>query len=401
MQSLSYYLHHRGAAIAGTYHSMREAMQNASASFESWRMHQTEILKFKDPRRLAIAKQYPLTKDQKDQIDELYITNYGEKIDYVWHQNFAAHAGRFDYRFFPELLFIPEFEAYQNQDKAAAKVLGDKNFLPLVANTVGVKMPRTIIDCTNGVLRDGERRIITPAMATELLKKEESFFIKPSVDSCSGAMCMKTDTYDVDNITDNHIVIKGNVYRNNYVVQELVVCHDSIRCLYNGSVNTFRVISYIWNGQVNIMPIIIRIGQGTSFVDNAHAGGMFCAVNEDGTMGNHAVTEFNDQYIVHPQSGVEFKTHIIEHMDRVINAARSMHSAIPQLGCYNWDFTINNEGAAVLIEANCSGGSVWLPQMAHGTGPFGVYTTEVLQWLRFMKKLKPIDRINYSGGRMG
>ena len=77
-------------------------------------------------------------------------------------------------------------------------------------------------------------------------------------------------------------------------MQELITCHESIRKLYPDSVNTFRVISYLWKGNIEMMPIIIRIGQGGNYIDNAHAGGMFCAVNDDGSMGDHAVTEFND-----------------------------------------------------------------------------------------------------------
>ena len=147
------------------------------------------------------------------------------------------------------------------------------------------------------------------------------------------------------------------------------------------------------------MPIIIRIGQGGKYLDNDHAGGMFCAVYNDGTMGNHAVTEFNDQFIEPPDTHLIFAVHRVEYLDKVIEAARRMHSFIPQIGVVNWDFTINEEEEAVLIESNVKNGSVWLPQMAHGTVAFGDKTEEVLQWLRFMKKLKPHERILYSHGK--
>ena len=78
-----------------------------------------------------------------------------------------------------------------------------------------------------------------------------------------------------------------------------------------------------------------------------------------------------------------------------------MHEMVPQIGVVNWDFTVDEKGEPVLIEANISGGSVWLPQMAHGVGAFGEQTKEVLQWLRFMKKLKPSERKAYVGGKMG
>lgn len=149
------------------------------------------------------------------------------------------------------------------------------------------------------------------------------------------------------------------------------------------------------------MPIIIRIGQGGHYLDNAHQGGMFCAVYDDGTMGHHAMTEFNTQFIEHPDTHVRFETRRIANIDIMIAAARRMHSVIPQIGVVNWDFTIDADGEPVLIEANTKGGSIWLPQMAHGVGAFGERTEEVLQWLRFMKKLSPNQRKQCSGGEMG
>lgn len=184
------------------------------------------------------------------------------------------------------------------------------------------------------------------------------------------------------------------------MVQRLLVCHETIRALYAGSVNSFRVITYLWKGQVEVMPLIIRIGQGGHYLDNAHQGGMFCAVYDDGTMGNHAVTEFNDQFKEHPDTHIVFATHRIAHINKVITAAKRMHAAIPQLGVVNWDFTVDEGGEPVLIEANCANGSVWLPQMAHGVGAFGERTAEVLQWLRFMKRLKPGERERFVGGWM-
>ena len=72
-----------------------------------------------------------------------------------------------------------------------------------------------------------------------------------------------------------------------------------------------------------------------------------------------------------------------------------MHTLLPQLGCYNWDFTLNEQGEPVLIEANTDNGGVWILQMAHGKGYFGERTGEILEWLAKMKKLSYSARKNY------
>ena len=365
------------------------------------RKKKREIRAFRDPRRVAIASQFTLTKEQKEQIDTLFIENYGQKVDYVWHRNYAAHTGQFDYRFLPGSLYIPEFEAFENQDKNFVQACSDKNFIGLIARAVGIRMPRTIVSCTNGVLRDGENRIITPAMAEDLVHQHGESFLKPTVNSSSGKGCriLREEDgarFDRNSIYLSHLDLLGG--KNDFTVQELIKCHDSIRTLYAGSVNSFRIISYFWKGKIEIMPIIIRMGRGGKHLDNAHQGGMFCAVNNDGTMGSLAVTEFYDRFSEHPDTHTVFAKHHIDHLDRVIEAAQRMHAAIPQIGVVNWDFTIDADGEPVLIEANCENGSVWLPQMAHGLGAFLERTPEVLQWLRFMKKLRPHERPQYAGG---
>lgn len=367
------------------------------------RKKRREIRAFRDPRRVAIARRFPLSPQQKKQVDELFMANYGRKVDYVWHQNYAAHTGHFDYRFIPGVLYIPEFEAFENQNKSFVKACSDKNFISLVARSTGVKMPETVVSCTNGLLKDCENHVITPCMAEELLRGAGPVFLKPTVGSNSGRGCRIITPEDSVRFTRDTLILGSKdevVGKTDFVVQELVKCHDSIQAIYAGSVNTFRVITYLWKGAIEVMPVIIRIGQGGNFLDNAHQGGMFCAVHDDGTMGSVAVTEFNDRFYEHPDTHLSFAAHRIEHVEDVLDAARRMHAAIPQLGVVNWDFTIDTMGDPVLIEANCKNGSVWLPQMAHGTAAFGEKTAEVLRWLRFMKRLRPHERVSYVGGYM-
>lgn len=361
-----------------------------------------EIKKFKDPRRIKIQNEYPLSKEQKEEIDRFYLENYGKKIDYCWHQNYAAHSGRFDYKYFPELLFIPEFERFENQDKAMVSVVSDKNILPIFAKAAGVRMPRTIVACTNGIYKDDDFNILSEAEALDRLKQTEGF-IKPSVDSCSGEGCMLFSGKDILGLKNGilRICTGGGYnieYKKDFVVQERLVCHESIRAIYPKSVNTFRVISYIWHNEIKIMPVIMRIGQGGGVVDNAHAGGMFVSVSNDGRLGKTAMTEFNDKYQKHPDTGLVFENHQIYNFDKVLQSVRRIHALVTRLGVVNWDFTINQDGEAVLLEANVSSGSIWLAQMAHGKAGFGEDTAEVLRWVRFMEGLPKSKRKEYCYG---
>lgn len=360
-----------------------------------------EVKKFKDPRRVAIYSKINLTNEQRKQIDDFYLKNYGKKIPYTWHRHFTAFTGNFDYRYFPELLYIPVFEKFMNYKKGFCQALSDKNFLTIIAKGIGVKMPETIVSKTAGLLRNSNYEPISYEAFLTIINNKGDFFVKPSVDSCSGRGCFiinivdGVDMYSLKNIDEIY-----HELGNDFVIQERLKCHNSIRKIYLNSVNTFRIISYRWGNEIEHMPIIMRIGQGGSHLDNAHAGGMFIALDDDGTMHKTAFTEFKKEFTEHPDTHLVFEGYKIDLLPNVLDSAIKMHASIPEIGVVNWDFTIDEDGEPILIEANVNGGSIWLSEMAHGCGCFGEKTAEVLQWIRQQEKLSVDERIKYPFGKM-
>lgn len=357
--------------------------------YEKIRLNQrkkSEIRKFRDKRRVEIYSKVKLSKVQKQEIDKLFLDNYGKKIPYTWHRHYTAFTGNFDKNYFPELLFIPEFEHYMNKNKSFASVLADKNFVSLFCKSIGIKTPRVFLSKTNGIFRNDKFEFIDYNKALDMLYDLGEAFVKPTIETSSGNGCF------VINIKENKDIISNQrideileKLGDDFVIQERLICHSSISKIYDKSVNTFRVMTYIWNNQICIMPVIMRIGMGGKNVDNAHTGGMFIAINDDGTLHKYAFTEFKKISTKHPDTNIVYEGYEIEHFSKVLNAAKKAHSAVPQLGIISWDFTIDLEGEPVLIEANTIAGSIWLPQIAHGCGAFKDNTEEVLQWLRKQK----------------
>lgn len=361
--------------------------------------------KFDDPKRVAIYSKIELTKEQKTEIDKLYLQNYGKKIPYVWHRHYTAYTGKFDAKYFPELLYAPLFEKFMTQENEYAKVFTDKNTLSIFARGVGVKMPKEVISSSRAVIKNDNFENVSLQQAEEILKDIGQVFIKPSEDSNSGKGCFVADFNNgIDQLskkTAKQILLEIG---ENFTVQERVKCHESISQIYDGSVNTMRIISYWWRGELKFFPVIMRIGSGGAYLDNAHAGGMFIAVDDDGTLHKKAFTEFKMEFEEHPDSKLRFEGHKISHMDRVFESVKKMHVCIPQVGVVNWDFTIDEDGCPVLIEANMNNGrqcgSIWLMEMAHGCGAFKENTEEVLKWVAKLEKLPKSKRKNYKFGRM-
>ena len=112
-----------------------------------------EIKKFKDSRRKEIYNKIVLNNEQKKEIDELYKNNYGCRIPYTWHRHYTAFTNNFDKNYFPELLYIPEFERFMNLDKEYCKAFSDKNVTPLIANSINIKTPKQIIACVSRIIQ--------------------------------------------------------------------------------------------------------------------------------------------------------------------------------------------------------------------------------------------------------
>lgn len=376
----------------GFKNTLRNIVVDFIASVRLVKSRKNEIKKFQDPRRVKIFSQCNLSEEQKRQIDEVYLKNYGEKVPYIWHRYYTTYTGNFDEKYFPELIFIPEFEQFENLWPAYCKVFSDKNVLPIIAEKAGITVPKTIFSCTKGLLRDSDYHIIDRKNAIEILSSQEEVFVKPSVDTCSGQGCFvwenKESKLDLEKLGSD------------FIIQERVKCHDSIAKIYSGSVNTFRIITYRWKNKIEHLPAVMRIGQGGNYLDNAHAGGVFIAIDDNGTLHEIAFTEFQDRYDSHPDTGLQFKGYKIPLFPKVLKAALRMHEMIPQVGCVNWDFTIDEFGDPVLIEANINGGGIWIIEMAHGCGAFGDKTQEILQWMHKMKHTKAFERNKYAFGQM-
>ncbi len=358
-----------------------------------------ERLKYRGKKTRWIWKSVKLSKEQRRAIDKFYKENYGKRIPYTYHRLFTGFTGNFDVKYIPEMLYAPYLERFLT-DLSYTNVFTNKNLLTVFARGLNVKMPQNIIMCNAGKYYDKDFNTITLAEAEALLHNAGKVFIKGTTESCGGQGCTIAEFIDGVNTKTNLSVAQTmSLLGANYCVQELLVCHESIRRIYPNSANTFRIITYILEGEIYHCPVIIRIGRGGGFTDNASAGGMFIAVNDDGTLHKSAFTKYREEYTVHPDTNFVFEGAKIEHVDKAITLAKRLQAAIPQVALVNWDVTIDESGEPVLIEANMKNdvqsGSVRLPQMAHGKGAFGDNTAKVLQYIRRANKMSFTKRKNF------
>ena len=337
-------------------------------------------------KKRNIWKKVKLTEEQKKQIDDFYKENYGKKVKYWWHRLYQSYTGNFDFRYVPEYIFSTRIEPKTN-NRLDAMPFENKNMLSVVFDDKNVKIPETYIMCVNGKLFDGNRNLITKEDAGKILKTINNgtydAVIKATIDTNSGRdVHMISMKNGIDQKSQKDIEKIIDEMGQNFVVQEKIKQHKSLSKLYDKSINTFRVITYILENQIFVAPIVLRIGQGGATVDNAHAGGMFIGVLDDGNLKKEAYTEYQLRYLMHPDTKMVFDKYKIPSIEKIRECAINLHKKIPMLDYVSWDFTIDENENIILIETNLSSQAIWISQMAHGKSFYGDNAAKILRKLK-------------------
>lgn len=368
----------------GLLSKMRNFMEKQIGVLYRLGQEHGEIKKIKDPRRVDILSKVVLDKKQKEGIDHFFVENYGKKISYNWHRLYQSYTGKYNEQYFPEILLSSSFEPLVNPVEYRI-VLDDKLLLPIFCNSIeNVRTPKTIGTYSNGIYFDNDKKIYSRQEFISFIENIGDCIIKPTQDTSSGRGIQKVNFIGgFDSISQKSISDVIKIYNDtSYIIQEVISPNEKLSILNKSSINTFRIVTYIWKGNIFHWPISLRIGRDSNFLDNAHAGGMFISVSDEGVLSEAAFTEFQTVFYEHPDSHVVFKNYKLDFVPELITVVEKMHLNTPQLGLISWDLTVNDKNEIILIEANTRGQTIWFPQMASGKPAFGDNTAEVLRYLK-------------------
>lgn len=350
--------------------------------------------------RKMLYDRYQISEDEKQAVDEFYLKNYGEKVPYEWHRMYASFTGMFDPQYIPCDIYWAEIEHFMNPYKEYNVALENKDIILKLAKTIGIRVPETYLVCSEGMFINTVYEFVSQEQAVGLLKKLDEFFVKATVGSCGGEGCIlyRKSDWPAQEVEDKirEILHFGG---ENFIVQEVIENHETIKRIYPMSLNTFRIGTYQWKGKIYHMPFVLRLGRGGSVVDNASAGGIYIGVEDDGRLYEKAFSDEGEELSEHPDTGIIFKDYQLQSPEVVIEAAKRLHRALPMLGVVNWDFVLNDEGVPVLIEANICSTGVDMQQNACGKGLFGEQTAEILKWTKLMKNTPLRERNKFYFGK--
>lgn len=312
-----------------------------------------------------------------------------EKISYRWHRLYQSYTGRFDPYYFPEIIYSLKLEAkYIRRNNVLS--FSDKNILDIITgiNSWGdnVRIPFSHVMCIDGVFYDDKRKIISYEKVVEKISNIGEVILKGTVDTGSGKgvyLCNFIDGEDIRSKKNIKELLKE--MNNNWVIQERIRPNLSYKTLYPHSINTIRVVTYILETEIRHGALAMRIGQGGSHLDNAHAGGMFVGIDEDGNLGDRAFTEHKKVFLEHPDTKIRFKGYKVDKIEEIINVAKELHKNLPKFRFVSWDFTVDEDDKIVIIETNFGAQAVWLGQIANGKVFFGEDTEKVIKMAKMKK----------------
>lgn len=307
-----------------------------------------------------------------------YWKRYGYKPNKFWYQIFSEREQKVDPRYIPDDLYFGELVPYFSNQQFR-RFGEDKCYHYLWFGDI--KRPETICKNIAGVFYDKDMNVITKDEALQLcMDYKEEFLIKPSIDSGGGRLIEFFEPGEADFSKVSKVFADISA---NFIAQAAVKQHEELAKLNPSSLNTIRVISLFFNGEVHILSCILRVGAKGSKVDNVGAGGFACPILEDGNLKDKAVNR-KAEWVTENSDGVKFADVKIPYYDKLIETIKKKHKVLPHFKLIGWDFSIDTEGDPVFIEYNSCPG----PNQITCGPTFGDITDQVLEEFFVKKDLK-------------
>ena len=181
--------------------------------------------------------------------------------------------------------------------------------------------------------------------------KKYPVFVKKPIDSSFGKGIELINSNDYKNLKElfSYLLEDGDV-----ILEERIIQHEKMASLHPESLNTLRIVTYRdEKNQVFIHLPFIKIGRGSSFVDNGGAGGMFARINpETGELITDGKDEKNTVYEYHPDTNIKIKGFKIPSWEKAVSLAKDAALAFDKTRYIGWDVAIDKDGDPLVIEGN-------------------------------------------------
>lgn len=215
---------------------------------------------------------------------------------------------------------------------------------------------------------------------------KDKIIVKPSVESNSGQgvqmFVYKNDkwfTKDKIPVTIEYLNRLGK----DLILQPYFEQSDFLKQFNPTSVNTLRIFAYrsVKDGNIYIPNAILRIGGNGSIIDNAHGGGRFVGLTDDGKTMDTTCDFLGNRNNTH--NGINFSKQqfVIPNYEKVIEFVKKHSKKITQHHILAWDICLDKENKPKILEINVYGFGSWVFQFSSGA-TFGNFTDEIIEYVK-------------------
>ncbi len=290
---------------------------------------------------------------------------------------YSARGAKDDPRYITKKVFHSIIEPKYN-DILDVNVLSNKNYLDLILKDAIT--PTTVIRNIKGIFLDANYKVITKKEVLKLIKESDVEYIyKPAVESGGGRNISFVNRNNIDKIIN---------YMDNekdFVIQKIINQHKVLQEYNKSSVNTFRVLSFLYKGNVNILYMVLRIGKEGMRIDNASAGGIQVLLKKDGSFSDYII-DIDNKKITDEKIIQKFKNLKMPFYEKICEEVKRLHPFISVCGLIGWDITIDEKGNPLVIEINLQDiGMTDISQCLNGP-LFGDLTDDILKDICIKKK---------------
>ena len=306
----------------------------------------------------ALPGDKPLTEEEIAALDE-YWGKYKfayPVIDYKSFQTFKNRCGRFDVRHCPGSVRTEIFKKYfvNPYYKDAFQNKGLMEYL-----YPDFQKPKTVFRRLDGWFYDEQFNPVSEDAVAEgcceHVQTTGNLIIKPSGEGGGkGIVFLSKENAEPDFVKKLLTVDYG---QRPLVIQQVLDQSPFMKALNPSSVNTVRITTLLFWGQVTPLAALVRIGSFGSEVDNWCSGGSLLGVDiETGKCNDWALSN-NLKHISKLSSGMDISAQelYVPSFDRIKKLVTRAHYRLPYIRLISWDIALDCDDTPTFIECNFAG----------------------------------------------
>ena len=293
---------------------------------------------------------------------------YGfNNIDLRWHEYLYAVTGKLYTDYIPENFYHCVIEPLYTRGSVD---LEDKGYMHRMLPKT--RMVPNIIKNVKGVFLDENDCIVSEEAALKMLcALNTDLIIKPSRQTGGGTGVQLVNSAEFDKS-------KFDEYGQDYIIQKCIVQHPQYSQFNPSSVNTEKIISFLFKGKVYILTSILRVGAPGAHTDTASTGrGYTIGIQSNGQLNEVGYNIFGERR-TEDVSGRKFSNIKLFAHEKICQEIKKAHLMLPRFEVISWDFAVDESGEPILIEFNLNYPDVMIYQMNNGP-LFGDLTEAVLR----------------------